>query len=87
MKIEVDLNKLKWDTIIHLAYDLGCNLDYPIMSINKYNKDIMNNPEDAEIKALWEAEQEKISKSFNVAYDQFEEDLMCWFETTYGLKE
>ena len=88
MKIEVDLSKLKWDTLIDLASDLGCELEYPpAIPINKYTKLLMENIEDKEIFNMWQEEQEKINDDINAAYDQFEEDLLQWYEDHFNIKE
>lgn len=93
MKITIDLKKLSGDTLLQLAYDLGCEIEHPKIPANKYTKilwDIDKNNlliSDEELKDLnakWLEEQERLNELIKEEYDKYFSNMCKWL-TDYAL--
>lgn len=87
MKITIDLEKLSGDTLLQLAYDLGCEIKCPEIPINKYTKilwDINKNnlligdEELKDLNAKWLEEQERLNELIKEEYDKYFRDVCEW---------
>ena len=87
MKIEVELDKLSGDTLLQLAYDLGCEIKYPEIPTNKYTKilwDINKNnlligdEELKDLNAKWLEEQERLNDLIEEEYNKYFRNMCEW---------
>ena len=71
MKITVDLEELSGDTLIQMAYDLGCKIERPDIPMNKYtkllwgidkNNLLISEEELKELNTKWAEEQERLNE-------------------------
>lgn len=94
MKITIDLDKLKVNTVISLADDLGCKIEQPHRIMSKYAKQIMrgikdNNLSGEEYDKLiikYNKEEEIIQEQYNKDCNKYLEDIYEWL-LNYNNKE
>ena len=81
----VKLCDLRNQSIISLASDLGCEIEYPRIPENKYWCEIaekINNKEeiDNELQMKFEKEIEKNNKKFDKIFNDYMESLVDWLD-------
>jgi len=88
----VRLCDLRNQSIINLASDLGCKIEYPNMPVNKYWCDIaekINNKEevDDELQNKFDEERERINKEYDEIYSNYIESLVNWLDDNGYIKD
>lgn len=81
----IKLGDLRNQSIISLANDLGCKIEYPNMPSNKYWCDIaekINNKEevDDELQAKFDEDQERVDKEWDKIFDNYMDSLVNWLD-------
>ena len=88
----VKLCDLRNQSIISLASDLGCEIEYPRIPENKYWCEIaekINNKEeiDNELQMKFEKEIEKNNKKFDKIFNDYMESLVDWLDDNGYIKD
>ena len=88
----VKLCDLRNQSIISLASDLGCDIEYPKIPKNKYWCEIakkINNKEeiDSELQEKFDKEIEKNNKKFDKIFDDYMESLIDWLDDNGYIKD
>ena len=88
----VKLCDLRNQSIISLATDLGCGIEYPSMPVNKYWYNIaekINNKEevDDELRDKFDKDQERVHKEWDKLFDDYMESLVDWLDDNGYIKD
>ena len=89
---DIKLGDLRNQTIISLASDLGCKVEYPSMPVNKYWCDIaekINNKEevDDELQNKFDEDQERVNKEYDEIFDDYMNNLVNWLDDNGYIKD
>lgn len=88
----VKLCDLRNQSIISLASDLGCDIEYPKMPENKYWCEIaekINNKEEinSELQMKFDKEHEKVHKEWDKIFNNYMESLVDWLDDNGYIKD
>ena len=76
--MNIPVEELSNGTIIQIATELGCDIPYPDMPMNKYMEVITD-----DFKKKYEEEQERVGEEIHILFDKYIDDLIEWLYNNY----
>ena len=85
--IKIDLDELTNGTVISIAEELGCKLEYPKFRINIFGDEIQELIETEEGRKKADEMLKEEGIRFDKAFDEFIYSIRGWLEDMYGVDE